>query len=181
MYALHINIFIVFYLLGHYVKYISSCGQGQKKLDPLHQSVLLVRRYLGAFIPTPLPLFLDDSNHERVRSSACCRATHMSFPPDLIYPVCSYPVNPLPLGTEPRSWKAQALVWAPGPTHGQGQRAGRADRPTAKPMPILWLVKSGSATFTAEQRTVRSSTAKLKKCPETILAPLGHTFLPLRL
>ena len=57
MYVLHIDIFIVLYLLGHDVKYISSCGQGQKKLDPLHQSMLLVRRYLGAFIPTHLPLF----------------------------------------------------------------------------------------------------------------------------
>ena len=36
---------IVMYLLGHDVQHISSCGQGQKNLDPLHHSVLLGYRH----------------------------------------------------------------------------------------------------------------------------------------
>lgn len=139
MYALHINVFIVLYLPGHYVKYISSCGQGQKKLDPLHQSMLLVRRYLGAFIPTHLPLFLDDSNHERVRSSVFCRATHMSFPPDLIYPVCSSLLIHCPWAPSQEAGRPRHLSGLQGPHTGRGRGQAGQTHPQRSRCPFCGL------------------------------------------
>lgn len=81
----------------------------------------------------------------------------------------------------PATGSIQTFVWVPVSTHEQEQGRRWAERPVAEPTLVLWPVESGSCTLTAEQGLVGTSTAKNKKCPEIILAPLGHKLLPLQL
>ena len=98
---------IVMYLLGHDVQHISSCSQGQKNLDPLHQSVLLACRYsicvcLCPRSPSPFPGWLKSRGseaehrlHSITRGFSCTSG----------FPCLLLPVNSLPMGTEPGNWK----------------------------------------------------------------------------
>ena len=162
------------YLLGHDVQHISFCCQGQKNLDPLHQSVLLAYRYsvcVCAFASAHLPFFQDDSNHEGVRPSVCTIASYVGFLAHLVSPVCSSLLIHYPWAQSQATGRTETLVWAPGPTHGQRQRGGWADRPTAWPTLILWLVKSGSAISRSEQ-------SKDEEMPRNHPCCLGPLTLP---
>ena len=90
-----------------------------------------------AFAPAHLPLFQDDSNREGVRPSVCTIASHVGFLAHLVSPVCSSLLIHYPWAQSQATGRTETLVWAPGPTHGQRQRGGWADRPTAWPTLIL--------------------------------------------
>ena len=107
--------------------------------------------YVYAFAPAHLPLFQDDSDHEGVRPSIGSIASHVGFPAHLVSPLCSCLLIHYPWAQSQATERTETLAWAPGPTYGQGQRGGWADRPTVKLTLILWLVKSGCAISIAEQ------------------------------
>ena len=83
-------------------------------------------------------------------------------------PVCSSP------GTEPGHREGLHTSWAPAPAQA-GAEERWADSPVAEPTLLLWLVKSGPSTLTAEQRLVGTSPVKTEKHPEVNLAPCGHS------
>lgn len=99
-------------------------AQGQNKLDPLHYSLVLSDRFLGA-----LPLLLSRFSRwlrSRDREAACCTAPHAGFPPDLIFPVCSSMVIHFPWAQSQEPGRTQTLVWAPVFTQaGEEERVGR--------------------------------------------------------
>lgn len=101
-------------------------AQGQKKLDFLYYSMLLIYRCLGVFCPHSSSPFPDDSNHERVRQSICCTAPHKGFSPDLIFPGCSSLLIHFPWAQSQATGRTQTLVWAPVPMQaGNEERVGK--------------------------------------------------------
>ena len=122
---------IVMYLLDHEVQHISSCCQGQKNSDPLHQSVLLAYRYsvcvcLCPRSPSPLPGWLKSRGSEAERLHHSITRGFSCTPG---FPCVLFPVNSLPLGTEPGNWKDRDTCLG-SRTHTQAEAEGRLGRQT---------------------------------------------------